>query len=131
MDKMKNDVLILVLDDDPDICAMLKLVLEYHGYGAEEAEGEEKAKTVLSARKVDLIIMDMLLSGADGTDICRRLKKDEQTLSIPILMFSAHPNAQKICMQAGADDFIAKPFEMNELMDKVVFFLERKKVQQD
>jgi len=128
---MSNEVLILVLDDDPDICAMLKMVLEYHGYGAEEAEGEEKAKEVLSARKVDLIIMDMLLSGADGTDICRRLKQDEQTLSIPILMFSAHPNAQKICMQAGADDFIAKPFEMNELMDKVVFFLERKKVQQD
>jgi len=128
---MNNEVLILVLDDDPDICAMLKLVLEYHGYGAEEAEGEEKAKAVLSARKVDLIIMDMLLSGADGTDICRRLKQDEQTLSIPILMFSAHPNAQKICMQAGADDFIAKPFEMNELMEKVVFFLERKKVQQD
>ena len=128
---MNNEVLILVLDDDPDICAMLKLVLEYHGYGAEDAEGEEKAKAVLSARKVDLIIKDMLLSGADGTDICRRLKQDEQTLSIPILMFSAHPNAQKICMQAGADDFIAKPFEMNELMDKVVFFLERKKVQQD
>ena len=127
---MNNEVLILVLDDDPDICAMLKMVLEYHGYGAEEAEGEEKAKAVLSAGKVDLIIMDMLLSGADGTDICRRLKQDEQTLSIPILMFSAHPNAQKICMQAGADDFIAKPFEMNELMDKVEFFLERKKVQQ-
>lgn len=128
---MKNDALILVLDDDPDICAMLKMVLEYHGYGAEEADGEEKAKTVLSAKKVDLVIMDMLLSGADGTDICRRMKEDEQTSSIPVLMFSAHPNAQKICMQAGADDFIAKPFEMNELMDKVGFFLERKKIQQD
>ena len=126
---MKNDDLILVLDDDPDICAMLKMVLEYHGYGADEADGEEKAKEVLSAKKVDLIIMDMLLSGADGTDICRRLKQDEQTLSIPILMFSAHPNAQKICMEAGADDFIAKPFEMNDLIDKVGFFLERKKVQ--
>ena len=128
---MTYDDLILVLDDDPDICAMLKMVLEYHGYGADEADGEEKALEILSAKKVDLIIMDMLLSGADGTDICRRLKQDEQTLSIPILMFSAHPNAQKICMEAGADDFIAKPFEMNELIEKVGFFLERKKVQQD
>lgn len=128
---MKNEDLILVLDDDPDICAMIKMVLEYHGYDADEADGEEKAKEVLSAKKVDLIIMDMLLSGADGTDICRRLKQDKQTLSIPILMFSAHPNAQKICMEAGADDFIAKPFEMNELIDKVGFFLERKKVKQD
>ena len=128
---MTHEVLILVLDDDPDICAMLKMVLEYHGYGAEEADGEEKARTVLSTRKVDLIIMDMLLSGADGTDICRRLKQDEKTLSIPILMFSAHPNAQNVCIEAGADDFIAKPFEMNDLIDKVGFFLERKKVQQD
>lgn len=128
---MKYEDLILVLDDDPDICAMLKMVLEYHGYGADEADGEAKAKEILSTKKVDLIIMDMLLSGADGTDICRRLKQDKQTLSIPILMFSAHPNAQKICMEAGADDFIAKPFEMNELIGKVGFFLERKKVQQD
>ena len=128
---MNNEVLILVLDDDPDICTMLKMVLEYHGYAAEEADGEEKAKQVIAAKKVDLIIMDMLLSGADGTDICRRLKQDNQTLSIPILMFSAHPNAQKVCMEAGADDFIAKPFEMNDIMNKVGFFLERKKVQQD
>ena len=128
---MKNENLILVLDDDPDICAMLKMVLEYHGYGADDADGEEKANEILSAKKVDLIIMDMLLSGADGTDICRKLKQDKQTLSIPILMFSAHPNAQNICIEAGADDFIAKPFEMNDLIDKVGFFLERKKVQQD
>jgi len=128
---MSNNVLILVLDDDPDICTMLKMVLEYHGYAAEEADGEEKAKQVMSTKKVDLIIMDMLLSGADGTDICRRLKQDTQTLSIPILMFSAHPNAQKVCMEAGADDFIAKPFEMNDIMNKVGFFVERKKVQQD
>ena len=125
---MTYDDLILVLDDDPDICAMLKMVLEYHGYGAEEADGEEKALEVLSAKKVDLIIMDMLLSGADGTDICRRLKQDEQTSSIPILMFSAHPNAEKICLEAGADDFISKPFEMNDLINKIIFFLEQREV---
>lgn len=127
---MPNDVLIMVLDDDPDICSMLKMVLDYHGYGAVDTDGEEPAKKILSENHVDLIIMDMLLSGADGTDICRRLKQDEQTSSIPILMFSAHPNAEKICLEAGADDFISKPFEMNDLINKIIFFLEQRKVKQ-
>lgn len=130
MIKMTKTALILVLDDDPDICSMLKMVLDYHGYGAVDADGEEKATEVLSNNHVDLIIMDMLLSGADGTDICRRLKQDEQRSSIPILMFSAHPNAEKICLEAGADDFISKPFEMNELIDKIIFFLEQREVKQ-
>ena len=127
---MAKAALILVLDDDPDICSMLKMVLDYHGYEAVDADGEEKATELLSKNHVDLIIMDMLLSGADGTDICRRLKQDEQRSSIPILMFSAHPNAEKVCMEAGADDFISKPFEMNELIDKIIFFLEKREVKQ-
>ena len=130
MINMAKAALILVLDDDPDICSMLKMVLDYHGYEAVDADGEEKATELLSKNHVDLIIMDMLLSGADGTDICRRLKQDEQRSSIPILMFSAHPNAEKVCMEAGADDFISKPFEMNDLIDRIVFFLEQREVKQ-
>jgi DNA-binding response OmpR family regulator len=124
---MKNDVLILVLDDDPDICAMLKMVLDYHGYGATDVDNEEKAKEILSAKHVDLIIMDMLLSGVDGTEVCRRLKQEKHTASVPILMFSAHPAAQQICLEAGADDFISKPFEMNDLINKIRFFLDQRK----
>ena len=74
--------------------------------------------------------MDMLLSGADGTEICKRLKQNEGTSSIPVLMFSAHPTAKESCLGAGADDFISKPFEMNDMMDKVNFFIERKKIGQ-
>ena len=75
--------------------------------------------------------MDMLLSGIDGTDICRQLKLDKETSSIPILMFSAHPTARETCLAAGADDFISKPFEMNDMMERISFFLERKKVSQE
>ena len=121
---MENDFAILVLDDDPDICAMLKMVLDYHGYNTSEAENEEQAKEILSGGRVDLIIMDMLLSGADGTDICSRLKKDQFTSSIPILMFSAHPTAKNNCLAAGADDFISKPFEMNDMLARVRSFLQ-------
>lgn len=127
---MKEKGLILVLDDDPDICIMIKMVLDYYGYDAIDSENEEKAIKIISSSHVDLVIMDMLLSGADGTDICRRLKQNAETSSIPILMFSAHPTAKESCLAAGADDFISKPFEMNDMMDKVNFFLERKNISQ-
>ena len=128
---MKEKSLILVLDDDPDICIMIKMVLDYYGYDAMDAGNEENARKIISSNHVDLLIMDMLLSGIDGTDICRQLKHDKETSSIPILMFSAHPTAKESCLAAGADDFISKPFEMNDMMDKISFFLERKKVGQE
>ncbi|HEY5967859.1 MAG TPA: response regulator [Chitinophagaceae bacterium] len=128
---MKEKSLILVLDDDPDICIMIKMVLDYYGYDAMDAENEENARKIISSNHVDLLIMDMLLSGVDGTDICRQLKHDKKTSSIPILMFSAHPTAKETCLAAGADDFISKPFEMNDMMDKISFFLERNKIRQD
>jgi DNA-binding response OmpR family regulator len=124
---MKEKALILVLDDDPDICTMIKMVLDYYGHSAMEADNEELAKNIISSNHIDLIIMDMLLSGADGTDICRRLKQDLKTSSIPILMFSAHPTAKETCLSAGANDFISKPFEMSEMIGKVNFFLEQVK----
>ena len=128
---MKDKSLILVLDDDPDICIMIKMVLDYYGYDAMDAENEENARKIISSNHVDLLIMDMLLSGVDGTDICRQLKQDKETSSIPILMFSAHPTAKETCLAAGADDFISKPFEMSDMMEKISFFLERKKISQE
>ena len=128
---MKEKSLILVLDDDPDICIMIKMVLDYYGYDAMDAENEENARKIISSNHVDLLIMDMLLSGVDGTDICRQLKQHKETSSIPILMFSAHPTAKETCLAAGADDFISKPFEMSDMMDKISFFLERKKISQE
>jgi DNA-binding response OmpR family regulator len=127
---MKNTKIIMVLDDDPDICTMIKMVLDYHGYTAVDADTKEKAETILHTTPVDLIIMDMLLSGTDGSEICKMLKQKDKTSSIPILMFSAHPNAKTICLAAGADDFISKPFEMNDLLQRINYFLEEKKVGQ-
>ncbi|HEX6846826.1 MAG TPA: response regulator transcription factor [Chitinophagaceae bacterium] len=128
---MKQKGFILVLDDDPDICMMIKMVLDYYGYEVMDSANEEAAKEIISSNRVDLIIMDMLLSGADGTDICKQLKKSEATSSIPVLMFSAHPTARETCLAAGADDFISKPFEMNDMMDKISFFLSRNKIAQE
>ncbi len=127
---MKKEALILVLDDDPDICTMITMMLKYNGYAAADANNEEDAIKILHAKHIDLVIMDMLLSGVNGTDVCRRLKQDKKTSSIPVLMFSAHPNAKGACLAAGADDFIAKPFEMNDIMAKIHFFVNEKQVKQ-
>jgi len=110
---------ILVLDDDPDIGMMIKMMLEYRGYSVMLFERAENAETIIRDDHFDLLIMDMLLSGANGTDVCKSLKQNSQTDYIPIMMISAHPNAKEICLAAGADEFIAKPFDMQDMLSKI------------
>ena len=114
---------IFVVDDYPDIGMMLKLMLEYHGYDVFVTERAEKAEGIIHNEHFDMLIMDMLMSGINGTDICSRLKKDKTTATLPVIMISAHPNAREICIGAGADEFMAKPFDMDELMLKIHTFL--------
>ncbi|HEY2720918.1 MAG TPA: response regulator transcription factor [Chitinophagaceae bacterium] len=116
MNKKKN---ILVLDDDPDIGTMIKMMLEYKGYAVAVSDRAEQATEILQNNGIDLIIMDMLLSGVNGTDLCSELKKNNSTSGIPVIMISAHPNAKEICLQAGADEFISKPFDMQDILAKI------------
>ncbi len=111
--------LILVVDDDPDISMMLKMMLEYKGHKVVTAERADEIFQAISNNSFNLIIMDMLLSGINGTDICVQLKGKENTRSIPVMMISAHPNAKELCMQAGANDFMAKPFDMDDILNTV------------
>src|SRR5688572_10384648 len=110
---------ILVVDDDPDISMMLKLMLEFKGFDVRINERPNETYDILQKNSFDLVIMDMLLSGVNGTDICTELKKNNVTSSIPLIMISAHPNAREICLQAGADDFISKPFDMQDILSKI------------
>jgi DNA-binding response OmpR family regulator len=116
---MKRQEKILVLDDDTDIGTMIKMMLEYKGYTVAVSERAEQAAEVLQNNGVDLIIMDMLLSGVNGTDLCVELKKNSSTSHIPVIMISAHPNAKEICLEAGADEFISKPFDMQDILSKI------------
>jgi len=116
---MNKNARILVLDDDPDIGTMIKMMLEYKGYGVIVSDRADLAQQALNTGGVDLIIMDMLLSGVNGTDLCIDLKKNPSTSHIPVIMISAHPNAKEICLQAGADEFISKPFDMNDILSKI------------
>lgn len=110
---------ILVVDDDQDIGAMLKMMLEYKGYTVTLLSNAAQTEQVLSKQMTEVIILDMLIAGFNGTDICRSLRLNPLYTHIPILMISALPDARKTCIEAGADDFISKPFDIDELLTKV------------
>ena len=107
---------ILVVDDDPDIRIMIKIMLEFKGYSVVTLERGETSEEMLMSGEFGLVIMDMLLSGMNGVDICASIKQNKSISHIPIVMISAHPNAKATCLEAGADDFIAKPFDMQEIL---------------
>lgn len=118
-----NQKKILVVDDEPDIIEFLQELLEQEGYTVATTDKAEYVEKLHDGDLPDLILIDLLLSGKDGRDIVKQLKSQEETKHIPVMMFSAHPNAEETARGAGADDFIAKPFEMDELVAKVAKLL--------
>lgn len=113
---------ILVVDDDPDILDALQILLEFAGYDVKTTEKGDYAENLhdTNGGLPDLIILDVLLSGKDGRLICQKLKSQQDTKHIPIIMISAHPNAKQSVAAVGADDFMAKPFDIDELLAIVV-----------
>jgi DNA-binding response OmpR family regulator len=114
---------ILVVDDDPDIVEFIQTLLEDEGYAVITASRSEYFDDLCAISVPDLILLDMLLSGQDGRDIARKLKSQAKTKRIPLIMFSAHPHAEKMVMEAGADDFIKKPFDIDLFLEKVALYL--------
>jgi len=124
--KMEKKARILVIDDDPDIGMMIKLMLEYKGYKVTVLDKAGKIEEFLRNGNIDMVIMDMLLSGTNGIDICTGLKSDPAISHIPLIMMSAHPDAKKNCLDAGADDFVSKPFDMQDMLAKISTLINRK-----
>ncbi|MEP6583814.1 MAG: response regulator [Ginsengibacter sp.] len=116
---METSPHILVIDDNRDLLQMLTAMLRLKAYKVSTKDNADNMETTLSELAPDVIFMDMLLSGADGCEICRRLKANPAFSNIPIIMISAHPQAKDECLKAGANYFLDKPFEMQELF-KVV-----------
>jgi two-component system alkaline phosphatase synthesis response regulator PhoP len=100
------------------------MMLEYKGYSVLVAERADHGIQLLKTKPFDLIIMDMLLSGMSGIDVCSNLKNDPVISSVPLIMISAHPTAREMCIEAGADDFISKPFDMTDLLSRIGVLIE-------
>lgn len=110
---------ILVVDDDVDILSVMKILLTMKGFEVEIISKGENALPTTESFKPDLILLDVLISGHDGRTICKQLKSNKETSHIPVIMFSAHPGAAATISDYGANDFISKPFDVNNLMKKV------------
>lgn len=112
---------ILITDDDLGILEVLQIIFEHAGY---EVDLIPDAKKLLDQefRIPDLFILDKQLSGYDGLDICKFLKKQESSKSIPIVMISATPNLEVRAREAGANFFIEKPFDVQTLLETVENF---------
>jgi CheY-like chemotaxis protein len=114
---------ILVVDDDPDILDFLHDLLELEGYTVAVSAKVDYLEKLQNGDLPDLILLDVFLSGRDGREIVKSLKNQEETRLIPVIMFSAHPSAEATARAAGADDFLAKPFDLDELLEKITHYL--------
>lgn len=113
---------IIVTDDDPGIQDIFRLILEREGYDVEiMSNGNEILKNHYTLP--DLFILDKQLSGIDGLDICRHLKANKKTMAIPVIMVSANPSIGSLSREAGADDYIEKPFEVRYLLKKIQAYI--------
>lgn len=110
---------ILVVDDDEGILDAFQAMLESVGYDVVVSSDGSFLQDLSGKNIPDLILLDVLLSGKDGREICRVLKSQQLTKKIPVIMVSAHPGVEKSVKEAGADDFLEKPFEMGDMLTTV------------
>ena len=106
---------ILIADDDESIRDIFNIILAKAGY---DIEVKEDANEIFknNFKIPDLFLIDKLLSGVDGLDVCRHLKNNPATCNIPVVMVSASPDIGAMAIKAGADDFVEKPFELTYLL---------------
>jgi CheY-like chemotaxis protein len=109
---------ILVADDDPAIVDAIQMMLELEGY---EVDTTVNGATIYKMEKEypDLLLLDIWMSGQDGREVCKYLKKNPATKHIPIILVSASRDVAQSAKDAGADDFIEKPFQMDDLLKTV------------
>lgn len=109
---------IIIADDNEGLLDALKEMMERAGYMVETTrEGDSLLKR--GNNWPDLILLDILMAGQDGREICKFLKSQKETEKIPIIIISASHQLKKSALMAGANDFVAKPFLMNDLLEKV------------
>jgi class 3 adenylate cyclase/CheY-like chemotaxis protein len=111
---------ILVVDDTPQNVRLLDAILSTRDYAVLVAASGPEALELVARQRVDLVLLDILMPGMDGYEVCRRLRAEPATAALPIIMITSAGNQEKLtALEAGADDFIPKPFDKAELLARV------------
>jgi DNA-binding response OmpR family regulator len=118
---------ILVAEDDRDIAELISHYLKKSGWSAHVAGTGDEALAHARAHPVDAIVLDLMLPGIDGLEVCRALRSDRTTAAVPVIMLTARADEQDRIrgLELGADDYIAKPFSPNELVARIRAVLRR------
>ena len=121
---MTHGARILVVDDEPQILRSLRTTLASHGYDVQTAATGEEALAAVDGRLPDLVVLDLVLPGLSGLEVCRRLRA---RASLPILVLSARGDERDkvAALDLGADDYLTKPFGVNELLARIRAALRR------
>lgn len=120
---------ILILDDDKDLLTVVKKLLLKEGFDVSVHSTWKSAWQGIKNYKPQLVLLDVFLQGADGLDVCKKLKSSYYTRKIPVIVFSSYPDiAATAIYEFGADDFIAKPFQLNEIVARINNLLSRKNI---
>ena len=110
---------ILVADDDLDILTMVKMTLGMQGFSVDAISNWKEIDERVKQFNPDLILLDVSLGGADGRDICKRLKQEQDTKHIPVILFSANVEMGESIQECRAEAFIAKPYELSHFLTTI------------
>jgi phosphate regulon transcriptional regulator PhoB len=118
---------VLVVEDEPDIRRLVVLHLERDGFRCRTAANGPDALREAKANVPELVVLDLMLPGLDGLEVCRRLRSDASTAGVPIIMLTAKSDEvdRVVGLEVGADDYVAKPFSPKELVARVRAVLRR------
>lgn len=110
---------VLIIEDEPVIAEMMSILLEVEGYQVISLADTGLARRKLHDKEVDLVMLDLGLKGEDGQSMCAYIKGHDDLKHIPVILVSANSDLEKIKIECGADDHIAKPFDLDHFMGKV------------
>lgn len=119
-------VRIMIVEDDLTLALLLQYNLEAAGYEVEHHERGDAAERRIAACKPDLVLLDWVLPGLSGVELCRRIRRDEATRELPIIMLTARTDRadREFAVRVGASDFLAKPFSISEVLARARLQLE-------